>query len=212
MFARFLSRIFLKIMGWKVNYNIPPEALHRCVLLAAPHTSNWDQPFTVATMKLLKVNFKYTIKKEWLSFPFGWFIRLTGGIGIDRTPKTPGAERPSTVQAMADLFAENDQLIIIVPPEGSRSLRTEWKTGFYYTALAANVPMALGYLDYKKKEAGIGKMVYPTGDIAKDMAEILDFYKDIAPKFPEKFALDTRYLPTPPNTNPPSNDAETPAL
>lgn len=182
------------------------EELRRCVLLAAPHTTNWDQPIAVAAMSVLGVHTRYTIKKEWLSFPLGWFIRMTGGIGIDRTPKKAGDPRPSTVEAIVQLFKENDELALMIPPEGSRSLRKEWKTGFYYIALQANVPMALGYLDYAKKEAGIGKIVYPTGDIEKDMREIMDFYQHITGKFPEKFSLDVRYLPhndtpTPPNAD-----------
>jgi hypothetical protein len=82
----------------------------------------------------------------------------------------------------------------MVTAEGSRSLCRQWKTGFYYVALTASVPIVLAYLDYEKKEAGIGKVIYPSGDIAADMKDIMLFYKDIKAKFPEKFSLDERYV------------------
>lgn len=197
MIGRFFSRIFLALMGWKikVNESIPKKDLNRCILIAVPHTSNWDQPLMVAAMKMLRVPFRYTIKREWLRAPLGWFIRMTGGIGIDRRPKVEGQERPSMVEAIADLFGNDAQIAIVIPPEGTRSLRTEWKMGFYYIAQKANVPICFGYLDYKTKEAGIGGVLYPTGDLDADMQQIIGFYKNISAKFPEKFAFDHRYLP-----------------
>jgi hypothetical protein len=94
---------------------------------------------------------------------------------------------------MANLFREHEKLAVLVTPEGSRSLRTEWKTGFYHVARLASVPMVLGYLDYQKKEAGIGKIIYPGEDMEKDMKEIMEFYKGINARFPEKFSTDLRY-------------------
>jgi 1-acyl-sn-glycerol-3-phosphate acyltransferase len=190
-----LAKFFMWLIRWKVNHIVPDAAKIKCVLVAAPHTSNWDQPITVAAMKILGVTMRYTIKKEWLRFPLGWFIRMTGGIGIDRSAKKTGEERLSMVDAIAELYPKYEQLAVIVPPEGSRSLRTEWKTGFYYIALKTQLPIALGYLDYKKKEAGIGKMIYPSGDMEADMREIMAFYSEKTAKFPEKFSLDLRYLP-----------------
>ncbi len=197
MIGRFFSTIFLWLLRWKIKVDetIPRADLERCVLIAVPHTSNWDQPLMVAAMKKLRVPFRYTIKQEWLRAPLGWFIRMTGGIGIDRRPKSPGAERPSMVEAIADLFGSNDKIAIVIPPEGSRSLRTEWKTGFYYIALAAKVPICFGYLDYKKKEAGIGGVLYPTGDLEADMQKIMAFYQNITPRFPKQFSMDLRFLP-----------------
>lgn len=178
-----------------MDKSIPKQDLERCVLLAAPHTSNWDQPLTVAAMSLLRVPFRYTIKQEWMRGFWGWFIRMTGGIGVDRRPKAETGERPSMVEAIANLFKTNEKVAIIVPPEGSRSLRTEWKTGFYYIALAAGVPICLGYLDFGKREAGIGGIIYPSGDLAADMRKINAFYKEKKACYPEKFSLDVRYLP-----------------
>ncbi|MEZ4916679.1 MAG: hypothetical protein R2836_06800 [Chitinophagales bacterium] len=113
---------------------------------------------------------------------------------INRTPKKEGEERPSTVQAMANMFKENDKIAVMVTPEGTRSKRTEWKTGFYHVAKLAGVPIALGFLDYKKKLAGVGKVLYPSDDMEKDMREIMSFYKNITGKHPEKFSVDLRYV------------------
>lgn len=203
--GRLFSRFFLWVLGWKVKPEMPKEVQERCVMICAPHTSNWDYPLAMWVMSALRVNFKYTIKQEWLKPPFGFLFRWMGGIGINRKPKKEGEERPSMVQAMAELFEKNDKLCLMVPAEGSRSLRKEWKTGFYYVALTASVPIVLGYLDYQKKEAGIGmKVIYPSGDIAKDMFEICEFYKNIPAKFPEKFSVDERYHPAKTNDQTPN--------
>ncbi|MCP4442019.1 MAG: acyltransferase [Aureispira sp.] len=192
---KLLGKLFLKLFGWKFIGEAPPEVHKQCVLIAAPHTTNWDYPFAVATMSALGVKIRYTIKKEWMHFPLRLFFGPMGGIGINRTPKNPGDKRPSMVEAIADLFNEHEKLCIMVPAEGTRSLRKQWKTGFYYIALTANVPIVLGYLDFEKKISGIGKVIYPTGNLEKDMGEIMEFYKDIKGKHPKKFMLDERFYP-----------------
>jgi 1-acyl-sn-glycerol-3-phosphate acyltransferase len=196
-----LGKIFLFFSGWKINKSIPVEVHGKSVMICAPHTSNWDFPLAVSVMSVLKVKIRFTIKKEWVKSPLGFLFRWFGAIGIDRSPKTKGAERPSMVQAMSELFNQNPKLCLMVPAEGSRSLQKNWKTGFYYVALTASVPILLAYLDYEKKEAGIGKVFYPSGDIEKDMLIVMEFYKDIKGKFPEKFALDERYY-NPQNSEP----------
>ena len=94
---------------------------------------------------------------------------------------------------MSDLFKEHPKLVMLVTPEGTRAKQEQWKTGFYHVAISAGVPIALAYMDYAKKKTGIGKIVYPTGDYEKDMAEIMAFYAEISAKFPQKFSVDTRY-------------------
>lgn len=190
--GKFISRIIFALSGWTKDENLPKE-VSRCVIIAAPHTSNWDLVYARAAFFLMGVPLRFTIKDEWLRFPFGPLTRALGGIGIDRRPKLPGEPRKSMTEAMVDLFSKHQRLAMMVTPEGTRSRRTEWKTGFYYVALNAKVPIALGYLDYKRKRAGVGKMVFPSGDIDKDMREIVAFYKYIPPKHPERFAIDERY-------------------
>ncbi|WP_052594476.1 1-acyl-sn-glycerol-3-phosphate acyltransferase [Aureispira sp. CCB-QB1] len=190
---KIIGKIVIKILGWKIDPNTPKELFEKCVVIAAPHTSNWDYPIAVYSMAALGVNLRYTIKKDWMKFPYGGFFKLMGGIGVDRSIPNNRHQRMNLVSAIANLFKKHDQLAVIVQAEGTRALQKKWKTGFYYIALEANVPIALGYLDYQKKVSGIGKMIYPTGDIHRDMSEIMDFYKNITPKFSDKFALDERY-------------------
>ncbi len=96
-------------------------------------------------------------------------------------------------ESMIELFDFNEELVVMVTPEGTRSLVTKWKTGFYHVAVGAKVPIGLGYLDYKNKIAGVGKVVVPSGHMEKDMREIMAFYKDIQGKYPEKFSIDLDY-------------------
>jgi 1-acyl-sn-glycerol-3-phosphate acyltransferase len=192
MFTKLTGRTIFTLTGWTFNNNLPPD-INRCVMIAAPHTTNWDFLYTRVAFSLMDIPVRITVKKSYMRFPYGPFARALGCIGIDRRPKKEGDKRPSMVQAMAGLFKENDNLIMLVTPEGTRSLTTKWKTGFYHVAVLAKVPVALGYLDYKKKEAGVGKVVYPSGDMKKDMQEIMAFYKKVVPHTPANFSIDLDY-------------------
>lgn len=192
MLTKLVARCIFTLNGWTFKNNLPPD-IKQCVMIAAPHTTNWDFLYTRVAFLLMDIPVKITIKNSYLRFPYGPFARALGGIGIDRRPKNEGEERPSMVQAMVDLFKVYDDLVMLVTPEGTRSLCTKWKTGFYHVAVLAKVPVALGYLDYKKKEAGVGKVVYPSGDMKKDMQDIMAFYKTITPHTPENFSIDLDY-------------------
>ena len=187
-----LAKWLLRLSGWQLNPDIP-EAVQHCVIIAAPHTSNWDIYYARLGFYLMGVPMKFTIKKEWTRFPLNLLVEPLGGLPIDRSPRGKKGERPSYTQLMAELLQEYDRIAMMVTPEGTRSKRTKWRTGFYYAALEANVPICFGYLNYAKKEAGVGGPVYPTGDREADMKKIMDFYRDIPGRFPEQFALDERF-------------------
>lgn len=187
-----LAEKALKLMGWETD-NHWPENLSQCVMIAAPHTSNWDALYARLALKALGVNVRLTIKDSYMKFPLGPFVRAMGGIGIDRRPKQAGEPRPSMVQVMTDLFKQHPELVMLVTPEGTRARQEQWKTGFYYVAVNAGVPIALAYMDYEQKKAGVGKIIHPTGNFEEDMAEIMDFYAGIQAKFPEDFSVDQRY-------------------
>ena len=187
-----LAEKALKLMGWETD-NHWPENLSQCVMIAAPHTSNWDALYARLALKALGVNVRLTIKDSYMKFPLGPFVRAMGGIGIDRRPKQAGEPRPSMVQVMTDLFKHHPELVMLVTPEGTRARQEQWKTGFYYVAVNAGVPIALAYMDYEQKKAGVGKIIHPTGNFEEDMAEIMDFYAGIQAKFPEEFSVDQRY-------------------
>ncbi|MCX0330896.1 1-acyl-sn-glycerol-3-phosphate acyltransferase [Acinetobacter radioresistens] len=190
---RKIAKYSLGLMGWETD-NQWPQGLEQCVMIAAPHTSNWDAVYARLALKVLGVNVRITIKDSYMKFPLGPFVRAMGGIGIDRSPKKEGQARASMVQLMADLFKEHPHLVMLVTPEGTRAKQENWKTGFYHIAMTAGVPIALAYMDYKKKRAGVGKIIYPTGNYEQDMQEIMQFYANIEPKFPENFSVDVRYL------------------
>ncbi|MHA3981537.1 1-acyl-sn-glycerol-3-phosphate acyltransferase [Acinetobacter venetianus] len=187
-----LAEQSLGLIGWEID-NHWDLNIDQCVMIAAPHTSNWDALYARLALKALGVNVRLTIKDSYMKFPFGPFVRAMGGIGIDRSVKQQGQERPSMVQLMSDLFKTHPKLVMLVTPEGTRAKQEQWKTGFYHVAMTAGVPIALAYMNYAKKKTGVGKIIYPTGDYEKDMTEIMAFYAEIHAKFPEKFSVDQRY-------------------
>ena len=180
---KIIAKIIFFVSGWKVEGSFPPD-LKKAIMVAAPHTSNWDFIFCRGAFYIMGVPLRFTIKKEWTKGVMGVLIRSIGAIAIDRNAKG-GRSKTSSVDLMADLFNERDELIVLVTPEGSRKYAKRWKTGFYRIAEKANVPLVLGYLDYKNKKAGVGPVFYPTGDYDADLIEIKNFYRKITAKYPE---------------------------
>lgn len=189
-----MARYFFRLQGWNINPEVPHAVYERCVIIAAPHTSNWDFFHTIATFDKLKIPIRFAAKKE-LSQPIlGPLMESLGAIWIDRSAKGKDQGRLSYVEQMAQLFEGREQLTLVIAAEGTRSLTTHWKTGFYHVARMAQVPIALGYLDYENRIAGIGTTIMPTDDMEADMKKIMDFYREATPRYPEKFALDARFV------------------
>lgn len=184
---RKIVRFLLKNTGWTIDEHLPP-AIQKCIVIAAPHTSNWDLYYMMAAFSVYRLRIRFTIKQEWMRFPFSLVLKPLGGIAIDRSPRKDG-NRPSFVEAMAELFNNNEELIIAITPEGTRSRNDQWKTGFFHVARAANVPIVLGYIDYGKKRAGLAKVIYPE-TLEQTLEEMNAFYSTITPKYPEKFSPD----------------------
>ena len=174
-----LARSILWLTGWRIVGGVP--AAPKYVLIAAPHTSNWDFPVALMVCFALRLRVYWMGKASLFPPLLGAVMRWLGGIPVNR------ARSGNLVQATVDAYNSNQRLIVIVPPEGTRSKVTQWKTGFYYIAQGAGVPIALGYLDFRKKEAGLSRMIQPSGDIAADMVEIQAFYAGITGKNPGKF-------------------------
>lgn len=174
-----LARLILRLTGWRIVGGVP--AAPKYVLIAAPHTSNWDFPVALMVCFALRLRVYWMGKASLFPPLLGAVMRWLGGIPVDR------ARSGNLVQATIDAYNSNQRLIVIVPPEGTRSKVTQWKTGFYYIAQGAGVPIALGYLDFRRKEAGLSRMFEPTGDIAADMVEIQSFYAGFTGKNPGKF-------------------------
>ena len=176
---KLVSRLILKLLGWKVVGGIPVEKKY--VIIVSPHTSNWDFIIGRCFGYMLEIEAKYLGKSQLFRFPYGWIFRRLGGIPVDRT------KHNNLVAFAIDLFKSSQELVLGLAPEGSRSKVDKWKLGFYHISVGANIPIALGFLDYKKKEAGIGEMVLPSGDMEKDLQQIEDFYQKVTPKYPEKY-------------------------
>nr|WKN40190.1 1-acyl-sn-glycerol-3-phosphate acyltransferase [Tunicatimonas sp. TK19036] len=181
---KLIAKIIFAISGWSVNWDYPRH-VHKAVMIGAPHTSNWDIVYALSALHIMGIPIRFTIKKEWMKPPIGILLKALGAIPIDRQSK--GFRKGSMVDAMAQLFDERERLVIMVTPEGTRKHAKRWRSGFYHVANQANVPIILGYLDYKKKEAGIRpEPFYPTGDAEQDIERIKEFYRTIHAKFPEK--------------------------
>jgi 1-acyl-sn-glycerol-3-phosphate acyltransferase len=179
---KLISQIYFWLIGWKAIGKKPD--VKKYVLIAAPHTSNLDFPIAVAVWTLLGLRVKYLAKKELFRFPLGIIMEALGGIPVDRSKKG------KMVEYATELLNSREELGILIPVEGTRSYSKEWKTGFYYTALGAGVPIAIGFLDFGKKEGGVmEKLFYPTGNLEEDIKALRSFYKGIIPKHPEKSSL-----------------------
>ncbi len=174
-----LAWLTLKVLGWKVEGR-PPKC-SRYVLIGAPHTSNWDFVLTISASLILGVRINWLGKVSLFCGPLRPIMCWLGGIPVNRE------RRNGIVGQTVSAFRSNRRLIITLAPEGTRSHVTRWKTGFYHIAREANVPIVLGYLDFKRKTVGIGPSFRPTGDLERDMAAIQHFYHDITGKHPEKF-------------------------
>jgi 1-acyl-sn-glycerol-3-phosphate acyltransferase len=179
---KWLCRLYLKLIGWKIGSTLDPS-IKKCVLVAAPHTSNWDYPISLATLYACSVRVRFLAKDSLFKFPLGILMRATGGMPVDRSKHT------NMVEAMVNMFERNNELILMIPVEGTRSYVKEWKSGFYHTAMGAKVPIVMGYLDYEKKVAGFGDLFYPTGDYGKDLLAIQNFYRQFTARYPEKSSL-----------------------
>ncbi len=179
----FIWKLLFKMAGWKIEGGLPAD-LKKCIIVAAPHTSNWDFFYAIPALYLFKIKMNYLIKKESMVFPASIFLKRTGAIGVERKGDAKGL-----VDELAQKLKEAEELALVVAPEGTRKSVTKWKTGFYNIALKAELPIALSYLDYSKKIAGIGPVIYPTGDYQRDLLEIQEFYRSVIPKNPATYAV-----------------------
>lgn len=177
-----VARIGLKMLrGWRIEGTLPTEP--RAVVLAVPHTSNLDGLLLVLLTRSIGMRASWMVKDLWVKPPFGWVTKRVGAVPVDRT-KANGM-----VGQMADVFATTDQFVLLIPPEGTRSLTEHWKSGFYRIATAAGVPVIPSYIDYGTRRGGFGAPIVMTGDPSVDMAAIRAFYDERAPqpRVQEKF-------------------------
>ncbi|HRZ77431.1 MAG TPA: 1-acyl-sn-glycerol-3-phosphate acyltransferase [Bacteroidales bacterium] len=176
-----IARFILKLTGWKIDGALPP-GIQQCIVIEAPHTSNWDFVWGRLCFYAIGLPVRFLIKKEAFFFPFGPLLKAMGGIPVDREKKS------NKVLEVAALFRKYPDLILAITPEGTRKRNPHWKKGFYYIAQHARVPIILAYLDYRQKIGGLGPVMIPSGDYRHDMGLIQDFYRDKTARYPERFS------------------------
>ncbi len=173
MQPRPIATRLLKLAGWEFEPPLPE--FDKAVVLAVPHTSNWDGVLLLAVAQSIGFEMSWMIKNDWLRGPMGSVLRRLGAVGIDRSRAT------NMVDQMVDELRSRDRLALVIPPEGTRGRVEHWKSGFYHIALGAQVPVVPSYLDFARKRAGMGAPITLTGDVKHDMDRIRAYYEERAP-------------------------------
>ena len=179
------ARLILGVMGWRTEGLLP--LIPKFVLVGAPHTSNWDLPFTLLMAFALRARIRWMGKTAIFRKPFKGFFMWLGGIPVNRS------ETSDLVKQSIQEFQRNEHLILTIAPAGTRKRGLRWKSGFYHIACGANVPIALGFLDYRRKVGGIGPVVYPSGDFDRDMETIRRFYRTVTGKYSDRCTTSDDY-------------------
>ncbi|MCW8980837.1 MULTISPECIES: 1-acyl-sn-glycerol-3-phosphate acyltransferase [Altibacter] len=170
--------IFFKIMGWKIEGSFDPS-IKKAVVIVVPHTSWHDFFIGVFTRRILKTEINFVAKKELFRWPFGWYFRWMGGAPLDRT------SGQNKVEAIAEVFRKKEEFRLALAPEGTRKKVEAWKTGFYYIAQAAHVPIIPVSFDYATKTVTINPPFYISGDIDEDTRLLRTYFENIVGKVPE---------------------------
>lgn len=179
MKKRLYGFIYFRLLGWKLTGTID-KSLKKCIVIVIPHTSNLDFFIALLVRGIMDVEINFVGKKELFAFPFGYYFRSVGGAPLDRS----GGK--NNVDATAEVFSKHETFRLALSPEGTRKKVNELRTGFYYIALKANVPIVPVAFDYGKKEVRVGRPIYVTGNFEEDMKIILPFFKDVTGKIPER--------------------------
>lgn len=177
-FSQALVLAGLRMKSWKLSVTLP--ASPKFVVIGAPHTSNWDLLSALFLKFGTGLNMRWIAKDSAFRWPLGGVLRRLGGIPVNRRSSN------NFVAQIVEAFNRSDDLVVAIAPEGTRSKSHYWKTGFYYIALGARVPIALGFVDYGQKTIGIGPNFMPSGDIQADFHNIKEFYSGMKGRNPEK--------------------------
>lgn len=181
---RAVSVAYLRLRGWQVQGSLPADC-RKCVFIAAPHTSNWDLPYTLMVAFALRLHVYWMGKSQIFKPPFRSVMMWLGGIPVQRE-----SANNLVAASVAAIEAADGPLQLVVPPEGTRSKVRYWKTGFYYIAVGAKVPIVMAYMDYEKKISGLGPVFHPSGDIDADMVAIKAFYAQFKGRNASQFSAE----------------------
>lgn len=174
--AQLLGGLVLSVFGWQKAGQVPRAK--NIVIIAAPHTTNWDFIFLLAAAYSFGISVNWLGKDSLFRSPLGPILRYLGGVPVDRS------KRNNLVQSLSAQIEHGSGIALVIPPSGTRRKTEHWKSGFYRIAEAAQIPLVCGYLDYQKKEAGLGPAFLPS-DLSRDMNRIREFYEPIVGKYPE---------------------------
>jgi 1-acyl-sn-glycerol-3-phosphate acyltransferase len=181
-FRKAFYGFWFRVFGWKVKGQLPPDK--KFVITVAPHTSNLDFPIGVAARNILHLKSHFLAKKSLFDIPLvGWLFKLLGGHPVDRKKKM------NLVDQVVELFNQHEEFVMTVTPEGTRSYSPKWKTGFYYIALKAKVPIVMIGFDYGTKTVEVREPFHPTGDVEQDLEMMKAYYRTIKGYHPEKGVL-----------------------
>lgn len=172
------AHVVLTLMGWRTEGLLP--VIPKFILVGAPHTSNWDLPFTMLMALAFRARIHWMGKTSIFRRPFKGFFKWLGGIPVNRSQSS------DLVAQSIDEFKRKEQLILTIAPAGTRKHVERWKSGFYHIACGADVPIVLGFLDYRRKVGGVGPLIYPSGNFTADMETIRTFYNSITGKHPAR--------------------------
>ena len=177
---RIIALVIAKFSRWHVPKDSP--SVTKGILIGAPHTSNWDFPLMLMAALIMRLEVNWIGKHTLFWGPLGPIMRFLGGTAINRSASQ------NFVEAVVDQLNQREKLLIVIAPEGTRSPVPKWKSGFYYMAHLAKVPIVMSYVNYKKKLFGIKEVFTPTGDAEKDIAWMQAFYAKIPGKNPHNYA------------------------
>ena len=177
---KLISKAILRLFGWSVKGEYS-DKIRNCVIVVAPHTSNWDFIWGVLARTVYNVRVKYLIKDSFFKPGTAWFFRWTGGIPVDRSKKTDLTER------LVEMLNNGQELKVAFTPEGTRKRVERWRSGFYWVAMETGLPIVMHYMDYAKKEVGMSEPFIPSGDWQKDKPVFQDFYAPVTAHTPENF-------------------------
>jgi 1-acyl-sn-glycerol-3-phosphate acyltransferase len=183
--SRLLRHVLVGIYrrnGWKAFGEVPSP--RKFVLIAVPHTSNWDFVYFIGLTQELGITPNFMGKKSLFRWPWTNFMLDMGGVPVVR------GSNQNYVQQMIDEFAKRDEFMLTIAPEGTRGSVQEWKTGFYHIAMGAGVPIVIGMMDYASRTGGLGPAIWPTGDYKADMAKVAEYYRKVTPKYPARGMVD----------------------
>lgn len=173
--------IYFKVLGWQVigNTNFSKDKIKKAVIIAVPHTSWHDFYIGILLRSVVNIKTNFVGKKELFVFPLGWFLRSVGGAPINRQ------SNENNVEAIAKLFEQHDEFRMTLAPEGTRKKVKEWRSGFYYIAKQAKVPIIMFTLDFQNKQNKISEPFYPTDDVEADFKYMYSFFEGVKGKIPE---------------------------